>query len=423
MALATSYNVTSAKGAREDLLNILRLVEPTVTPLYSTLKQTKAPQALLVEWLVDTLSSPDITGVVDGVDLSLTAGGTDFVNQIDSRARMGNRVTTLRRTYAVSRQAQMIDVAPGERLLAASKAKSLVELKRDIEAAIGSGNSQVTGSSTVAALSTGLGEFSNPSAGTGDVPAGFTAVSGSRFDLSNTVGSNTMAESDLRDLLQAVYEASGSKTDYRLFAGPSVVNEISDFSRASAGSATFEQSVAGGTLKLSISEYQSDYGVLKVIPDLFLGREEGQAITAATNPGNPIKLTCAAHGFIVGDIVTVSGVLGNTAANGTWKVGAVADVNSLTLVTTDANPPVGSNSSGNGAYTSGGTLTSGNNTAQGVLNSRRAYLIPGDDTVSLKFLEGITSENLPDLAAGPRAFVEAMMALCVTNPRALGSIV
>ena len=417
MAIATSYNVTSSKGAREDLLNILRLVEPTVTPLYSTLKQTKAPQALLVEWLVDTLSNPVITGVIDGVDLSLTAGGTDFVNQIDSRARMGNRVTTLRRTYAVSRQAQMIDVAPGENLLAASKAKSLVELKRDIETCIGSGNSQVTGSSTVAALSTGLGEFTNPSAGTGDVPAGFTAVSGSRFDLSATAGADTMAESDLRSLLQAVYEASGSKTDYRLFAGPSVVNEISDFSRANAGSATFEQSVAGGTLKLSISEYQSDYGVLKVIPDLFLGREEGQAITSVTDVVTPIVVTATAHGFVNGDIVTISGVVGNNAANGSFLV-AGKTANTINLQTR-----AGVNVAGDGAWVSGGTLTSGNNTAQGALNSRRAYLIPGDDTVSLKFLEGISSENLPDLAAGPRAFVEAMMALCVTNPRALGSIV
>ena len=62
-------------------------------------------------------------------------------------------------------------------------------------------------------------------------------------------------------------------------------------------------------------------------------------------------------------------------------------------------------------------------TAEGTLNSNRAYLIPGDDTVQLKFLESITSENLPDLAGGPRAFVEAMLTLCVANPRALGSIV
>jgi hypothetical protein len=43
MAVATSYNVTSTQGARENLENTLRFVEPTVTPLYSTLKQSAAP--------------------------------------------------------------------------------------------------------------------------------------------------------------------------------------------------------------------------------------------------------------------------------------------------------------------------------------------------------------------------------------------
>ena len=418
MAVATSYNVTSTQGARENLANILRFVEPTTTPLYSTLKQSAAPKAVLTEWLADVLGQPDISGTLDGVDMTFN---TDFTDQINTRVRLGNRVQTVRNAYAVSRQAQMISVAPGESLTAASKAKSLLELKRSLEAVIGSGSSQRTGSGSVTAQSQGLGVWSDPSAAVADVPASVLSVSGSRFDLSNSVGSAVMVESDLIALLQAVYEAAGTKTDYRLFAGPAVVNEISDFSRASAGSATFNQEVGGGRLSLSITEYNSSYGTLKIIPDLFLGREEGAAITGATN-ATPIQITSAAHGYSNGDIVTISGVLGNEAANGTHKVAASA-TNTFTCVTTDANPPVGSNVAGTGVYTSGGILTKGNNTAQGVLNSRRAYLLPGDDTVSLKFLEGITTQDLPDLGAGPRAFVEAMITLCVTNPRALGSIV
>ena len=396
----------------------MRFVESTTTPLYSTLKQSAAPKAVLTEWLADVLASPDISGVIDGVDMTFD---TDFTDQINSRVRLGNRVQTVRNAYAVSRQAQMISVAPGESLTAASKAKSLLELKRSLEAVIGSGSSQRAGSGSVKALSQGLGVWSDPSAAVADVPASVLAVSGSRFDLSDSVGSVVMAESDLRAVLQAVYEASGTKTDYRLFAGPAVVNEISDFSRASAGSATFNQEVGGGRLSLSITEYNSSYGTLKIIPDLFLGRQEGAAITGATN-ATPIQITSAAHGYSNGDIVTISGVLGNEAANGTFRV-AGKTTNTINLVTTNATPPVGTNVAGDGAYVSGGILTSGNNTAENALNSRRAYLLPGDDTVSVKFLEGITTQDLPDLGAGPRAFVEAMITLCVTNPRALGSIV
>jgi len=343
MAVATSYNVTSVQGARENLENLLRVVEPQTTPLFATLKQGAAPKAVLNEWLTDTLSDPEIGGVEDALDMTYN---TDFTDQINSRVRLGNRVQTIRRSYAVSRQAQLIDVAPGENLLAASKAKSLIELKRDIETAIGGGNDQVAGASGTAATLAGLGTWTDPTAtgNTFDTTAkeGMRSVTNSRYDFTSA---GTLTEANLRTVIQAVYEASGSKTDYRLFSGPAVVNAVTDFSRAAVSNAAynFEQDVGGGKLRLSVVEFVSDYGLIKVIPDLFLGRVNG----SASSP----------------------------------------------------------------------------DTAEGTLNSNRAYLIPGDDTVQLKFLESITSENLPDLAGGPRAFVEAMATLCVANPRALGSIV
>ena len=146
------------------------------------------------------------------------------------------------------------------------------------------------------------------------------------------------------------------------------------------------------------------------------GRMTSKAITGATN-ATPIVVTSTAHGFENGDKVTISGVLGNTAANGTFLVaGRTANTFQLTTL-------AGANVAGNGAYTSGGRLTSGTHTAEGVLNSNRAYLLPDDDSVSLKFLEGIGVRELPDNGAGKRAVSEAMLTLRVTNPRSLGSIV
>ena len=58
MAIATSYNVTSTQGAREDLSNQLKRVAPQETPMYATLPQSAAPKALLSEWLVDDLPLP-----------------------------------------------------------------------------------------------------------------------------------------------------------------------------------------------------------------------------------------------------------------------------------------------------------------------------------------------------------------------------
>lgn len=81
---------------------------------------------------------------------------------------------------------------------------------------------------------------------------------------------------------------------------------------------------------------------LRYVEVYAVSANEPKAITGATN-ASPIVITSAAHGFTTGDRVTISGVLGNTAANGTWTV-TVVDGSHFSL----------DGQSGNGAYTSGG---------------------------------------------------------------------
>ena len=236
----------------------------------------------------------------------------------------------------------MIDVAPGGQggLFAASKAKSLIQLKRSIETAIASGNDQAAGTSSAGATMCGLGIWSDPSAtgNTFDTSAkqAFRAVSGSRVSL------GSLTESALRGLLQAVYTASGAKGSYKLYAGPAVMNAITDYTRAAVTNNpvySFTQDVSGKTL-VNSSSLCFDFGSIDIIPDLFLGRVNG----SASSP----------------------------------------------------------------------------DTAEGTVNTDRAYLIPDDDTVSLKFLEGISVVDLPDNGAGKRAFTEAMLTLRVGNPEPWG---
>lgn len=85
------------------------------------------------------------------------------------------------------------------------------------------------------------------------------------------------------------------------------------------------------------------YGIQLRLAD---GVPSGPApITAATNT-SPITLTTSVpHGVADVHTVTVAGVLGNTAANGTW-IGERVGTNTIKLRGT----------AGSGAYTSGGTL-------------------------------------------------------------------
>jgi hypothetical protein len=101
-----------------------------------------------------------------------------------------------------------------------------------------------------------------------------------------------------------------------------------------------------------------------------------RVVTGATN-ASPIVVTATAHGFGSGDRVIVLGVVGNTAANNTstidtWVI-ANATANTFELV----------GSTGNGAYTSGGTaeLAFGNHVADaagnGAYTSGGAMIRPG----------------------------------------------
>jgi FG-GAP-like repeat/FG-GAP repeat len=83
-------------------------------------------------------------------------------------------------------------------------------------------------------------------------------------------------------------------------------------------------------------------------------------ITGASNPiGSPIVVTSANHGLATDQQVTITGVQGNTAANGTWKV-KVLNANQFALYSVAGPNPssgLGIPSAGNGAYTLGGVWT------------------------------------------------------------------
>jgi hypothetical protein len=294
MAIATSYNVTSTQGAREDLSNQLKRVAPQETPMYATLPQSAAPKALLTEWLCDSLPNPVFGSPPrDGVDLAFDGG---FTNEIADRVRLGNRVQVLSRSAAVAPVASMIDTAsPQTSLLAASKARTLITLKTDIESAIGSAQVQAADDTTNGDKMEGIFAFTNPNSTTGAFTAAATrafrsiggagaqdgSVANSRFDAT----SNTLTEAHFRNLLQTVYEGGGKSGSYKLFAGPTLMNSLTDFSRATnaVGSTgvSFDAEVQGGTVRLSVVKLVTDFGEVDVIPSLFLNRTSGNALEAA----------------------------------------------------------------------------------------------------------------------------------------------
>jgi hypothetical protein len=121
------------------------------------------------------------------------------------------------------------------------------------------------------------------------------------------------------------------------------------------------------------------------------------AITAATN-ASPIQITAAGHGLNTGDVVGITGVVGNTAANDAWIVTKV-DNNNFTL----------QGSTGNGAYVSGGTVNPG----VGV------HIQATTNSYANSFYGGSAENNAVGALIGPLCTINVFMALDFTSSYAV----
>lgn len=269
MATATSYNIA---GVREDLTSMLTLVTPEETPVLSRLNKSKAPAQPYTEWQVDDLATPTFTGIREGEDVS------SFDNKSIDRARIGNYIQKERLAWKVSDIAEMSDVATGSET-AMAKSKCVRELKRNLETLICSDQDRQAENGTVPYKLRALGAWI-ASASPSDVPAAYRTPAAS---IDATAGSS-LAESTINGVLQSMYEVSGGKKDYFVPCGPTFKSYVSQFQRATGSSGTTRtyQVTQGATehrIDLAVDVYNSDFGMITLVPTVFNGRTSGGSLT------------------------------------------------------------------------------------------------------------------------------------------------
>ncbi len=267
MPAATSFDTV---GNREDILDIISTVDPEVTPMFSSLPKLRGPKALLLEWQADELTLPSgFDGIPDGTDQSV------FDDKAKDRVRIGNRIQIIRRSYGVSQLQEMVETAGAPSEFARSKSKAMTELNTDIESVLGSDKEQAIGSGTVGDQMRGFGAWINDT--NVNIPEGI------RTPTASIGTTSSLVESSFNSVIQSTYEQSGKTQSFRLFAGPTLQNKITNFTRAEGSStATPLQVVTDSTTKklvFSITMYDSDFGTIMIIPDLFLGRVNNGDIT------------------------------------------------------------------------------------------------------------------------------------------------
>ena len=262
MAKSTTYNTS---GNREDLTSVISLLEPESTPLVSMMKKGKAT-GTFVEWQADKLGTPEFDGVSEGEDVS------SFKNQAADRARLGNYIQKFRDTFMTSDLQELVDTAGVSSEFARAESHAVRNVKRSIEAAFCSAQDRQAeaGSGTpykTRGLLKWLGSGGQPS----DIPAAYQAVA------SDTTGTQT--EATFNSVLQELYEANGMPGgQLTLIAGPSLKQEISNFSRqlaAANGTYVVNQDAESRKITLSVNIYEGDFGNVFVTPSLFVNRTSG----------------------------------------------------------------------------------------------------------------------------------------------------
>jgi len=251
-------NTGSAVANREDLSNELSILAPEETPILSLCSKGKAT-ATFSEWTVDSLAAPVTTGISEGSDV------TSFSDKFADRARLGNYVQLMRRDYLVSNLQQAV-TSVGPANVAQAEAKSMREIKRDIEATIASANEMTVenGAGTPYGMR-GLGAWLQVAAqGTNPVPTAYRTPTASILTAAVT-------ESTFNTMIGSIFSKNGEMNSLTLVANTALRQVISGFSRSTpvtsttAGVYQITQDATSKTIILSVNLYDSDFGVVKIV--------------------------------------------------------------------------------------------------------------------------------------------------------------
>jgi hypothetical protein len=260
---SNTYQTYTQTNIREDLSNLIFNVDPYKTPLLNMAKKNRATQGNH-EWDTDSLAAQNLNNAqVEGDDPQAQV--------LAPTARMGNYVQTSNKVVQLSGKSQAVVAAGGSNKMGYQLMKKSKELKRDMEGILTYNSAKNSGSSAVAATTAGMPcwlytnvVFQSSSGGANPTlnANGWTDGTSTRTYNGTTTA---ITEAQVKQVLQDVFKSSGESPEYALVS-PANKQNISAFT----GPGTRFISVEDKVLKTAVDVYQSDFGDVKIIPDIFL---------------------------------------------------------------------------------------------------------------------------------------------------------
>ena len=297
---AGTVPLASTSAVREDLADYIAIVDAKSTPFVSMAPKGKDIGNMQFSWQVDNYGDPQLQGVVDGADVTVSSAA----NPVQNRTRLNNYGQVFRRDLRIGFIAETQNVAGVTDELANGIAKTLVLIKRDMEATFMCTNqaAQTEVSTSNPYLTGSLGNWLN-STNASNIGA---CASGSPFlpasGAIDTTAAASFTEATAQNVLTAIYSATGTFRDYDCILGTTLKRAFTNLTAsgttqvvnanaiAATSVRTFNQELGNDTFKNSIDLFEGDFGRLVLHPTQFLGSTTGTTLTATATKGYVIPM-------------------------------------------------------------------------------------------------------------------------------------
>lgn len=276
MATVLEKDLKSGKGQREYLTDLIAVVDAQNTPFTSMARKSSELGNTLMRWQADAYAAAVSTGTVDGTDVDLTVSSSDTEDPTSARAELSIYPQIFRRSLRVSglTESKIHNAAGVKSELARGVSKKLVELKRDMEKTFLSANETQADNGTVPYLTRGMDKWIQNGAQTLlAVPAAYRTPS----DQEKTYTVNALTEDDVQDVLQSIYDETGTIQTFDLFAGTGLKRAFTGLTEPAASGTnqypsirTFNKDGDGTKFHSNITMFEGDFGTIRVHPDTFM---------------------------------------------------------------------------------------------------------------------------------------------------------
>ena len=249
-------------GIRESLADSIWDVSPEEVPFSSNCSRVSVDNTYF-EWQTDSLAAVSAATAVEGADASFAPAA--------ATTRVGNYTEILTKTAITSGTLEATDRAGRAREMAYQIVKRAKEIKRDFEHhLVGVNNSKAVGNATTARETGSYSSWvvSNSSFGaTGSGAGGGTA----KVDGTN----RAFTEALLGTVIDNCFVAGG-KPDI-IMVGPAnkrIMNSFAGMTTFGSTPGNVLQDASAKKIINAVSLYESDYGIMKIVPNRFVRDED-----------------------------------------------------------------------------------------------------------------------------------------------------